>query len=96
MMDRGAKHFAFISRSAADKPEATQLIKSITEAGAIPQVFRGDASNISDVSSVIKAVTSERRIKGVVHAAMVLEVSLRLGLWFDKLMNYRTGCLVPR
>lgn len=76
MMDRGAKHFAFISRSGADKPEAAQLIASITKAGAIPQVFRGDASNVNDVSSVIEKVTSTRRIKGLVHAAMVLEVSL--------------------
>ncbi|EFQ99795.1 lovastatin nonaketide synthase [Nannizzia gypsea CBS 118893] len=73
MISRGAKHFAFISRSADDKPEAAQLIKSIKEAGAIPQVFRGDASKPSDVSRVISAVTSERRIKGVVHAAMVLQ-----------------------
>jgi hypothetical protein len=74
MMDRGAKHFAFISRSGADKPEAAQLIDSITKAGAIPQVFYGDASNVSDISRVIESVTKERQIKGVVHAAMVLEV----------------------
>lgn len=73
-MDHGAKHFAFISRSAADKPEAAQLIETITKDGAVPQVFRGDVSNVSDVSRVIKIVTSERSIKGVVHAAMVLEV----------------------
>ncbi|KAM5456327.1 Type I Iterative PKS [Microsporum audouinii] len=73
MISRGAKHFAFISRSADDKPEAAQLIKTIKEAGAIPQVFRGDASKLSDVSHVIATVTSERRIRGVIHAAMVLQ-----------------------
>lgn len=75
MMERGAKHFAFISRSGADKPEAAQLIESIEKAGAITQVFRGDASKIEHVSSVIEKVSVERRINGVVHAAMVLEVS---------------------
>ena len=75
MMDRGARHFAFISRSGADKSEASQLIESITKAGAVPQVFRGDASNLGDVSRVVGAVTAERRIRGVVHAAMVLQVS---------------------
>lgn len=74
-MDRGAKHFVFISRSGADKPEAAQLIESISKAGAIPQVFYGDASNADDVSRVVETVTRERKIKGVVHAAMVLEVS---------------------
>ena len=75
MMDRGAKHFVFLSRSGADKPEAAQLIDSIKKAGAIPQVFHGDASNADDVFRVVESVTRERKIKGVVNAAMVLEVS---------------------
>lgn len=75
MMSRGAKHFAFISRSGADKPEAAQLIKSINSAGAITEVYRGDASNQSDVSRALASITSSgRRIRGVVHAAMVLQV----------------------
>ena len=75
MMDRGAKHFAFISRSGADKPEAAQLIAKITKAGAVPQVFHGDVSNVSDVTRVIEEITSKRPIKGLVHAAMILEAS---------------------
>lgn len=74
-MDRGAKHFTFISRSGAEKPEAAQLIETITKAGAVAQVFHGDASSVSDVSRVIETVTAERRIRGLVHAAMVLEVN---------------------
>ncbi|KAI5460574.1 lovastatin nonaketide synthase [Mariannaea sp. PMI_226] len=74
MMKRGAKHFAFVSRSGADKPEAAQLIRAINDTGAITQVFRGDASNVQDVSGVIDHITSSgKRIRGVVHAAMVLE-----------------------
>jgi hypothetical protein len=91
-MDRGAKHFAFISRSGADKPEAAQLIKSIMGAGAIAQVFRGDVSNLSDVSHVITTVTSERRIKGVVHAAMVLQVSLQSISLLHLLTHHRMVC----
>ena len=74
-MEKGAKHFAFISRSGADKPEAAQLIKSITKAGASSQVFRADASNEQDVISVVSEISAMRPIHGVVHAAMVLEVS---------------------
>ncbi|CAI7646256.1 unnamed protein product [Penicillium discolor] len=76
MMERGARHFAFISRSGDDKPEAAQLTSSLREAGAKPQIFRGDVSNVSDVKNVIEAVTSGpdgKRIRGVVHAAMVLQ-----------------------
>ena len=73
-MNRGAKHVVFISRSGADKPEAAQLIESITKAGAIPQVFYGDTSNADEVFRAIETVTKKRKIKGVVHAAIVLEV----------------------
>ncbi|KAL4942551.1 hypothetical protein BDV06DRAFT_235394 [Aspergillus oleicola] len=73
MMDRGARHFAFISRSGADKPEAAALVHSIQQAGAAADVYRADASKEHDVESVIRAVTAKRPIRGVVHAAMVLE-----------------------
>ena len=57
MMERGAKHFAFVSRSAADKPEAADLISSLTNAGAFPQVFRGDAGNVADIDRVVAELT---------------------------------------
>jgi NAD(P)-dependent dehydrogenase (short-subunit alcohol dehydrogenase family) len=76
MMERGTRHFAFISRSGADKPEAAEVIKAIQQAGASAHVFRADASNEDDVADVVKKLNAERPIRGVVHAAMVLKVRL--------------------
>ena len=77
MMERGAKRFAFMSRSGADKPEAAQLVSSIEKRGAFVQVFRADASNYNDVEQVVSAISAAYPLRGVVHAAMVLQVSLR-------------------
>ncbi|KAK7744551.1 Type I Iterative PKS [Cytospora paraplurivora] len=84
MMDHGARRFAFLSRSGDDKPEAAKLVKDITDAGALPQVFRGDVANVADVKSVVQAITKERRIRGVVHAAMVLNDSMLPNMTIEK------------
>lgn len=76
MMEKGCRNFAFISRSGADKPEAAKVVESIKEAGASAQVFRADATIDTDVAKVVSAVNAARPIRGVVHAAMVLQVSI--------------------
>ncbi|PQE24865.1 polyketide synthase protein [Rutstroemia sp. NJR-2017a BVV2] len=76
MMARGARHFAFLSRSAMDKPEAAQLVKSLRKEGASVNVYRADATNKKEVLKAIAEESSERPIRGVVHAAMVLNDSL--------------------
>lgn len=78
MMEKGCRNFAFISRSGADKPEAAQVVESIKEAGASAQVFRADATIDTDVAKVVSAVAAARPIRGVVHAAMVLQVSISI------------------
>ncbi|KAF7892692.1 uncharacterized protein EAF02_000230 [Botrytis sinoallii] len=70
MMRRGVRHFAFVSRSGLDKLEAAQLVKSLRKEGASVNVYRADAANEKDLSSVIAQESSERPIRGVVHAAM--------------------------
>lgn len=77
-MERGAKHFTFISRSGTDKPEAARLVKDIQLSGASTQVVRADASNEEDVARIVTSLQAERPIRGVVHAAMVLKVSSSL------------------
>ncbi|KAI4157773.1 MAG: hypothetical protein L6R39_000604 [Caloplaca ligustica] len=69
MNERGAKHFAFISRSGTDKPEAARLVESLQKAGATTQVFRADVSNDEAVRRVVNEIKSKGQIRGVVHAA---------------------------
>ena len=75
MNERGAKHFAFISRSGADRPEAAHLIETLKRSGATTQVFRTDASDKEAVRRVVLEVNTKGRIRGVVHAASVFKVS---------------------
>jgi hypothetical protein len=78
MVSRGARHFVFLSRSGADKPEAAALVQELGELARTRypdltvQVVRGDVSLREDVSRAIAC--AEHPIKGVVQAAMVLKV----------------------
>ena len=78
MVSRGARHFIFLSRSGADKPEAAALVYELHELARSKypdlsvQVVRGDVSVREDVSRAISCAT--KPIKGVVQAAMVLKV----------------------
>ncbi|KAM7218213.1 hypothetical protein V8F06_006391 [Rhypophila decipiens] len=73
LVSRGARHLCFLSRSGSSSPVAQQLIRSITLQGAQPKVLECDVSNLGSVTSAIETIsTSSQRIRGVIHAAMVL------------------------
>ena len=74
MKERGAKHFAFISRSGADKPEAARLVESLQRSGATTEIFHTDASDEEAVCRVVSQLEVKFRIRGVVHAATVFKV----------------------
>jgi hypothetical protein len=76
MMEKGARNFVFISRSGTDKLDAKNLVSSLIEAGANVQVFRADASNACEVARIVSEVSLTSSIRGVVHAAMVVQVCL--------------------
>lgn len=73
-MERGARHFAFISRSGADQPEAAHLIENINTSGGSTRILRADASDDEAVRQALAPLHAERPIRGVVHGAMVLKV----------------------
>lgn len=77
MVTRGARHFAFLGRSGADKPSAKQLVTRLESAGATVGVVRGDVSNFEDVKAAVSyCVSTGRQIGGVVQAAMGLHEAL--------------------
>ena len=85
MMKRGAKRFAFLSRSGTDSEQAAILVKDIEAAGIAVQVIRGDATVEADVERAVKSIPATYPIRGVVQAAMVLRVWLAMFLGFAKL-----------
>lgn len=82
MISRGARNFIYLSRSAADKPEAAELVSELDEMSKLKKkldvhVVRGDVSKREDVARAI-AVAKGSPIKGVVQAAMVLKVGAHI------------------
>lgn len=74
MMKKGARNFAFLSRSGADSQQASLLVEQLRAAGATVQVFRGDAGVKTDLEAALGDIPVERPVRGVINAAMVLKV----------------------
>ncbi|KAK8104667.1 lovastatin nonaketide synthase [Apiospora kogelbergensis] len=84
MLERGCRNFVFLSRSGATKPEAQDVVNRIEAAGARAQVHSADASDEAAVAEVVRRVSAETPIRGVVHAAMVLRDGLYENMaWAD-------------
>ncbi|KAF2710675.1 putative polyketide synthase [Pleomassaria siparia CBS 279.74] len=87
MLDHGCRHFTFLSRSGTDKPEAAHIVRSLQEEGASVEVFRTDASDALEVKRIVSMIHTDRPIRGVVHAAMVLKDGLFEKMDYDSFMT---------
>lgn len=75
MVERGARHLVFLSRSGMTKPEAVRTVQELLAAGANPEVISCDVTDRKALFSAVEKVSQKRQIKGVIHAAMVEGVS---------------------
>ncbi|OAA40092.1 Beta-ketoacyl synthase [Beauveria brongniartii RCEF 3172] len=71
MVERGARHLVFLSRSGADRPEAVALVKDLEAVGASPKVVCCDVTCKAAVASAVSDISARYQVKGVIHAAMV-------------------------
>ncbi|TVY61224.1 Reducing polyketide synthase DEP5 [Fusarium oxysporum f. sp. cubense] len=76
MMKRGARNFAFLSRSGTDSGQAALCVQDLEARGARVQVFRGDAAIKEDVERAVASIPSDAALRGIVNAAMVLRDGL--------------------
>ncbi|RKK69506.1 Lovastatin diketide synthase mokB [Fusarium oxysporum] len=74
MMKRGARNFAFLSRSGTDSEQAALCVRDLEARGARVQVFGGDAAIKEDVERAVASIPSDKPLRGIVNAAMVLQV----------------------
>ncbi|RYP25026.1 hypothetical protein DL765_000254 [Monosporascus sp. GIB2] len=79
-----SRNFVFISRSGTRKAEATDIVQRLKAEGASVGVFCADASDEKAVADVVAEVAATRPIRGVIHAAMVLQDGLFQEMTFDK------------
>ncbi|MGH3971722.1 MAG: SDR family NAD(P)-dependent oxidoreductase, partial [Pseudonocardiaceae bacterium] len=77
MIERGARHLVLAGRRGAESPQAQQTVAALRQTGAEVLVAQVDVSQEQQVQQLIATIRgSFPPLRGVVHAAMVLEDSL--------------------
>ncbi|KAI0190622.1 putative polyketide synthase [Xylaria flabelliformis] len=71
MVERGARHIMFLSRSTTKTPEVKLLLDRLVGMGASPEIFGCDITEYSTLASTVAQISSKRSLKGLIHAAMV-------------------------
>lgn len=82
MVERGARHLVFLSRTGAGTVESTSVIEELTSMGSNPTTIRCDVTDHDALKSAVDQISSQYPIKGVVHAAMVEGVSLEISILY--------------
>ncbi len=86
MVEKGARHLIFFSRSAGTVTSEDPYIKELAARGCSVQTFSGSVSNLSDVKSVVSSAA--KPIAGVLQASMVLSVSNTFLQLFNTLLTW--------
>lgn len=77
MVRNGAKNIVLVSRSDKISAKVAEVIQDAKELGATVILRRCDVSDKQEVESMVKEITAEMPpVRGVIHSAMVLDVSL--------------------
>ena len=85
MAERGAGTLVLLGRRAQTTPEAREAVAEIEQLGARVVVYAADVSQEADVALVLARVERDLPpLRGVLHAAMVLEDSLLVNLDRDR------------
>lgn len=74
LVEQGATHLVFFSRSAGSLPEDDLYVSELEAQGCIVQTFSGSIACYTDVQNVIASIG--KPIGGVLQASMVLNVSI--------------------
>ena len=86
MVERGARHLMLLGRRGVPSPEVRQVLMDLEKQGARIDVRQADISKESDVAAVLAEIDRNGPpLRGVMHAAMVLEDCLLLNLDRDRL-----------
>ena len=89
---RGARHLALIGRRAEQSPRVPALLAELQRLGAAATVHSADAGDLDRMRQVFTEIRRDRRIAGVVHAAMVLDDAPLRDLDHDR----RRAVLAPK
>jgi phthiocerol/phenolphthiocerol synthesis type-I polyketide synthase C len=77
---RGARQIVLSSRSGVLAPEAESRVEALRNSGVSVHVARADVTDARAVRRLVQGLTTQGRLKGIVHAAMVLDDRLMDGM----------------
>jgi acyl transferase domain-containing protein/NADPH:quinone reductase-like Zn-dependent oxidoreductase/aryl carrier-like protein len=81
MVERGARHLALLGRRGTHSEEARKAVAELKQHGCRLVVFRADVAKEDDLAAVLATIQRDGPpLRGVIHAAMVLEDALLLNL----------------
>ncbi len=83
LVARGARHLVLNGRRGAIG-QAAEALARLEKAGASARVFAGDLSQRGDVAGLVEFAGAERPLRGVFHAAGVLDDGLLLNQTWEK------------
>lgn len=88
---RGARHLALVGRRGAASPEAPALLKELESQGVEAVAHAVDITDLNSVRAIFQqADTSQRPVRGVIHAAMQLDDDPLEELTADRFRNVLT------
>ncbi|KAI0110540.1 putative polyketide synthase [Hypoxylon sp. NC0597] len=71
MIENGARHLTFLSRSSREGPETSDFLEELRSQNCQVQLVAGSVNNMSDVQLAVQSAT--RPIAGVINMAMALK-----------------------
>ncbi|KAI2635455.1 acyl transferase domain-containing protein [Xylaria nigripes] len=81
MVEYGAKHFIFLSRSGGTKPNEKALVQALEGAGCTVEVVMG---SVTEIGSILRAIGQARApIAGVIQLSMILRDHLFAEMPFE-------------
>ncbi|PSN60891.1 KR-domain-containing protein [Corynespora cassiicola Philippines] len=84
MVEHGARNFVIFNRSGTPPKEALILIDELTQQGVSIHIHKCDVVDKSSVYDTIRVASKDGPIKGIMHAAVVLEDRLFRNLLYSQ------------
>jgi acyl transferase domain-containing protein/acyl carrier protein len=73
LAEHGARHLLLVGRSGAATPEARRVVRTLERRGIAVQAVAADVSRRADIDSLLAHIPASAPLRGVFHAAMVLD-----------------------
>ena len=80
LVDRGARHIALISRSGHLSDTVAGQVEALRERGVTVEIAATDVTDAAGLDRFVDQLGDQRPVKGIAHAAMVLDDRLMQGI----------------